>query len=155
MRLLTWNIRGGLGMDGRRSIERVSEVIKDTGAEIVCLQEVHQRLPWSGFQNQPADLERLLGMKVIFGGNYGLQGSRFGNALLTGLPVVSWRNIRLPNSRERRRRGMFLERRGLLEVVVSLPSGPLALFTTHWSLDAEDRMESAVIVSERIRASEE
>ena len=45
MRVMTYNIRGGLGMDGHRSIERIGAVVRDAGADVVGLQEVHQRLP--------------------------------------------------------------------------------------------------------------
>jgi endonuclease/exonuclease/phosphatase family metal-dependent hydrolase len=138
-------------MDGQRSIARIAEVIRQADADIVCLQEVHQRLPWSGFQNQPGLLERMLGIRVIFGPNYGILGGRFGNAIATSHPIKRWTNTRLPNELERRRPSMFLERRGLLEVELTLPDGPLTVMCTHWSLAAEDRMESAVVVADRIR----
>jgi endonuclease/exonuclease/phosphatase family metal-dependent hydrolase len=36
-------------MDGQRSAERIADVVLAQNADIVCLQEVHQRLPQSGF----------------------------------------------------------------------------------------------------------
>src|SRR5258706_14052423 len=103
MRIITWNIQGGKGMDGRRSIKRITEVLREFSRGIICLQEVHQRLPWSWFQNQPGKLERLPGYKVVFGPAYRLGIGAYGNAVLTRLPVRSVTHYRMPNDLERKR----------------------------------------------------
>jgi endonuclease/exonuclease/phosphatase family metal-dependent hydrolase len=43
----------------------------------------------------------------------------------------------------RLRPALRLERRGVLEVVLDTVGGPLTVMTPHWSLDGEDRLESA------------
>ena len=46
-RLLTYNVHGCVGMDGQLSPERVARVIAQSGADVVCLQEVDvQRGPF-------------------------------------------------------------------------------------------------------------
>ena len=40
MRLVTWNIHGGLGRDGRRDLGRVAALLQDMKCEVAALQEV-------------------------------------------------------------------------------------------------------------------
>jgi len=151
MRLVSYNIRGGLGMDGRRSIERIAEVLRGIEADVICLQEVHRRLPLSRFQNQPNRLARLLGKRACFHNLWRGAIGGYGNALLTALPVRAVSALFLPNDEEHRRRPpLRIERRGLLEVVVQTPGGPLAVLGTHWSLEAADRERSAEEIARRI-----
>jgi len=44
MRVLSYNIRKAVGLDGRRNPERVMGVIADSGADVVILQEADRRL---------------------------------------------------------------------------------------------------------------
>ncbi|HXG24745.1 MAG TPA: endonuclease/exonuclease/phosphatase family protein [Chthonomonadales bacterium] len=152
MRLVSYNIRGGLGIDGRRSLRRIAEVLREVDAQIICLQEVHCRLPWSGFQNQLRALARWLGMPALFQNNVWLALGGFGNALLTSLPVLSLARHRLPNSGERACVRKLPERRGLLEAVLQSPQGPLTVMVTHWSLNARDRQQSAEKVAALVAA---
>lgn len=138
-------------MDGRRSITRIAEVLRELDADVICLQEVHQRLPWSWFQDQPARLKSLPDHKVIFGPDYRVGIGSFGNAVLTRLPVRSVAHYRVPNDLERKRnRISFVVKRGLMKVVVETPGGPVAVMNTHWSLIANDRMVSAIVIGVRV-----
>lgn len=140
-------------MDGRRSVERIAEVLRGIRAEVVCLQEVHQRLPFGGLQNQPDRLRRLLGGAVVFQNLWRGGAGGYGNAILTALPIRSRASHWLPNEAEHRRHLLLrTEWRGLLEVVVETVAGALAVLTTHWSLEAEDRLRSAEWVAERVRS---
>jgi endonuclease/exonuclease/phosphatase family metal-dependent hydrolase len=151
MRIISWNIQGGKGMDGRRSIARIAAVLRTLNADVVCLQEVHQRLPWSWFQNQPRRLERLPDYKVIFGPDYRVGIGSFGNAILTRLPVRSVAHYWIPNDLERKRNYIsFVVKRGLMKVVVETPGGPVAVMNTHWSLVFQDRKASAEAIAELV-----
>jgi len=147
MRLVTWNIRGGLGIDNRRSIQRVADVIRECRADIVCLQEVHQRLPQSRLWDQPRILSELLDMKGYFLPSYKMGFGGFGNMILTNLPVRSHRLHPLPNSGERRWVLLLFERRSLLCAEIETESGVVRIMTTHFSLNRFDRMKSV----ERVR----
>lgn len=154
MRIVTYNIHGGVGTDGHRTIERIAEVLRGIAADVVCLQEVHQHMPQSLFADQPRGLGRLLGGRVLFHAVSRFGIGRFGNAIITSLPVRSIGRHRLNNDRERERFAMRWERRGLLEVVLDAPSGPLRIMTTHWSLNATDRMTAASTVAEMMSGRE-
>jgi endonuclease/exonuclease/phosphatase family metal-dependent hydrolase len=141
MRVVTYNIRGGLGMDGRRCIERIAQALNEVRAEVICLQEAHRRLPWSGWEDQPQRLSHLTGMPVYFQGSWGIGGSGFGNCILTSLPVQRFHHY--PLSRKPPAMLAWTEPRSLLEMECECAGGTITLFNTHWSLAAGDRMLSA------------
>lgn len=126
-------------MDGCRSISRIADSIAPIRADIVCLQEVHQRLPWSGLADQPAQLGRLLGMKCIFqrAVNIGIGG--FGVAVLTQLPIEAVARHALPSLKERR---------GALAVRMNAREGSITVLCTHWGLDEEERCRQAERVAQ-------
>ena len=141
MRVMTYNIRGGLGMDGRRSTERIADVVLAADADIVCLQEVHQRLPQSGFIDQPHQLQHLLGLPVTFQANLRIGVGRYGLAVATRYPIGAVQNHLLPSAREQR---------GVLEVQVDTPGGPLTVFCTHFGLNGEERVKQSSRLAELV-----
>ena len=127
---MTYNIRGTKGMDNRRSAKRIADVIRESGAQIVCLQEMHQRLPYSRMVDQPKVLARSLGMNVTFGINLKMGIGNYGNAVLTNSEIVRTQNHALTSKGETR---------GALEVGLMTPDGPLTVFCTHFGLNSGER----------------
>ena len=41
VKIATYNVHKCVGIDRRRSVDRVARVIRETGAEVVALQELH------------------------------------------------------------------------------------------------------------------
>ncbi len=130
MRILTYNIRRGLGADGRKSLRRIAEVIHESGADIACLQEVEQRVR----SDQPRRLGELLEMRAEFLAALRLKFYNFGNLVLTRYPVISSTRHFLTSEREQR---------GVLEVHLETHLGPLSVFCTHWGLNADERVVQA------------
>ena len=58
MRVVTYNIRFGWGLDGRVDLERIADGVRD--ADIIALQEVERFWLRSGMTDQPAELATLL-----------------------------------------------------------------------------------------------
>ncbi len=144
MRVMTYNIRGGWGMDGRWSTERIAEVVLDQNPDIVCFQEVHQRLPQSRFVDQPGRLQKALGLPVVFQANLRLGLGGYGLALASRYPVNTVQNHLLPSVREQR---------GVLEVNLTTPTGPLTVFCTHWGLNGAERQRQAARLAELVTAA--
>lgn len=134
MRLLTYNIRGGLGMDDRRSIARIAQVIREQDVDVVCLQEVHRRLPWSGLSDQPRLLARHTGLHVVFLPNFRVGVGGYGNCILSREPVQS-RKLHLLPSRK--------EQRGAIAVDVPCRGQTFNVICTHFGLDGEERQAQA------------
>jgi endonuclease/exonuclease/phosphatase family metal-dependent hydrolase len=131
-------------MDGLRSTERIAEVVAAQDADIVCLQEVHQRLPQSGFVDQPSQLQKFLGLPVTFQANLRIGVGGYGLAVISRFPVGTVQNHLLPSVREQR---------GVLEVRLDTPNGPLALFCTHFGLNSEERIKQASRLAELVAAA--
>src|SRR5579883_2187322 len=127
MRIVTYNTRGSLGMDGKRSTSRIADVVRALSPDVVCFQEIHQKLPWSGGEDQPNLLSEALGRRFLFQRNLTFGFGGYGIGIATRAQVVLMREHRLPSGKEQR---------GALEVVLrDLPGLRSAtVLCTHWGL---------------------
>ena len=114
LRVSSYNIRHGRGMDNRIALERTAGVLRGMNPDIVGLQEVDRNVERSGRVDQPALLGNLLGMQHAFGAFMDYQGGRYGLAILSRYPIVSSREIVLPTGEEPR---------VALAARIALPSG--------------------------------
>jgi endonuclease/exonuclease/phosphatase family metal-dependent hydrolase len=87
LRVATFNIRHGRGMDGVVDLRRTADAILRTGADVVALQEVDRLTERTGGLDEPALLEELLGMAVSFWPTLELGTGHFGIALATTAEV--------------------------------------------------------------------
>ena len=125
VRVLTYNIHHGEGMDRQIDLERVAGVIRRSEADLVALQEVDRGVERSGRVDQADRLAELTGMRAIFEKNIDFQGGEYGNAVLSRLPIDSHENHYLPKSPGG-------EQRGALEVHVQVGGEELVFFGTHF-----------------------
>lgn len=104
MRLLTYNIHSGVGLDGVLDLGRIADVIESAGADVVAVQEVDRfRREQSRFEDQPGGLAQRLGMHLAYAANLddepahpGAPRAQYGTALLSRLPFESSTNTLLP-----------------------------------------------------------
>lgn len=159
MKLLSWNIQWGRGMDGRVDLARILRTIHETGDfDVICLQEVAVNfpgLPGSHGEDQVAELAAgLPGYTAIYGpatdvpdGRGGR--SRFGNAIFSRLPVGQvWRHL-LPWPAEPDAPSM---QRVLVEAVVHADIGPLRVMTTHLEYYSRRQREAQIDAIRRLHA---
>jgi len=100
---MTYNIRHGLGADGRVDIGRITEVIASYGPDIVGIQEVDVNRRRSGLVDQANELARRLGMTESFHPCVTSDDEHYGLATLSRLPVVETRHLTLPSRATLRR----------------------------------------------------
>lgn len=144
-RVVCYNIRAGLGMDGRRSIRRIADVLAPLSPDIVCLQEVDQHVPRSWLANQPKFLSARLGMQAVFQRNVHFDGGGgFGNCILARPVAQHCRCHPLPGGGETR---------GLIEVTTMTDGQQVTVFCTHLGLDSEARFVQAKKVLEIVRSA--
>ncbi len=137
MKLITWNIQWGRGLDGRVDLERIVAHAKALADfDVLNVQEVADNFPGlagNDESNQFARLAALLpGFTALPGYGVDLAGPgrrrRFGNMILTRLPVLSVRRHALPWPADPGRESMP---RVAIEATLRLPMGPVRLATTH------------------------
>lgn len=137
MKILSWNIQWGRGVDGRVDLGRTASAIRAFDADVICLQEVavnHPDLPGGAADDQPA---RLAALFPHFMATYGVGSDlpaedggrrRFGQLLLSRLPVLQVFRHLLPWPADP---GVSSMQRVAVEAVIAAPSGTIRVITTH------------------------
>jgi len=143
LKVLTYNIRHGKGMDGKVEIGRISTAIAQSGADIIFLQEVDRSLPRSGFIHQAERLAVDLGFHFAFHANFGVLVAGMGNAILCRYPLYSTWNTRLPFAGEPR---------GLLGAATVVDGRSIQLFCTHWGLTPAQRQSQSLTTIAKLKA---
>ena len=145
LRVLSYNIHHGEGVDKSLDIERIADVIKSVKPDVVALQEVDRGVTRTKGMDQPGELSKLTGMEVVFGNNIRYQGGDYGNAVLSRLPIKRRENHPLPALRNG-------EQRGVIEVELELPGSKTSLlfFATHFDYhpDEAERLASVKFIDE-------
>ena len=102
MRVVTYNIKHGRGMDGAINLERAARTLETLDADIIALQEVDDQAKRSGGVDQATWLADRLGMHAAYGAFMPFQGGRYGLAILSRHPIASHEAWRLPDGNEPR-----------------------------------------------------
>lgn len=142
LRLVTWNIHHGRGLDDKVDVARIADELRTLDADVVCLQEVDRGVRRSGGIDLTAEIARRLGMYQAFGKNIDYQGGDYGNATLSRWPIREavnhhYRMLR-PN-----------EQRGVLCVRIDVQGRPLHVLNTHIDYrpdDAERRSNASELL---------
>ena len=85
IRVATYNIHSGRGMDGRTRLERIAGVLAAVDADVVALQEVIGASPLK--PGQAAELGAALGMGWVMAPTRHVRTALFGNVVLSKFPV--------------------------------------------------------------------
>ena len=142
MKIVTYNIRFGLGLDQDFNLERIATEVD--GADIIGLQEVERFWRRSGMVDQPQVLGELLkgfywaycpafdvDASTVNGGGSVLNRRRqFGPMMLSRWPIRSARTLVLPQLPAIELISMTT---GALECVIETPQGPLRVYSLHLS----------------------
>jgi endonuclease/exonuclease/phosphatase family metal-dependent hydrolase len=139
LRVLTYNIHHGEGTDGNIDLGRTAAVIRGADADLIALQEVDRDAVRTGTIDQLSELERLTGMRGVFGKAMDFQGGAYGVAILSRLPITSSENQQLPGAPGR-------EPRTALSVDVATRSGLRVHFTsTHLDQGRDSESRAAQV----------
>jgi endonuclease/exonuclease/phosphatase family metal-dependent hydrolase len=128
LRVLTYNIHHGEGLDGQFDFVRLANIISGARPDLVALQEVDSRTERAGGVDELAELGRLTGMYAAFGQAMDFQGGSYGVAVLSRWPMLTAENHPLPGSPDR-------EPRTSLTVTVNIGESGLRLQFTSTHLD--------------------
>jgi endonuclease/exonuclease/phosphatase family metal-dependent hydrolase len=134
LRVMSYNIHVGVGMDKKLDLARVAEVIRRSRADIVGLQEVDRGVERTGRVDEVRELARLTGMDYAFAHNLDYQGGQYGVAVLSRFPILAIDHRRYMNRRER-------ERRGFIRVEIEVNGRRINFVTTHLDYQFADGRE--------------
>jgi endonuclease/exonuclease/phosphatase family metal-dependent hydrolase len=79
LRVATYNIRSCEGLDGHYRCDRIADILRRTGADVIALEEVRAE--------QAAEIAQRLGFNVFFGHADTVHGYDFGNAILSRFAI--------------------------------------------------------------------
>ena len=142
MKVVTYNIRYGLGLDQRYDLERIANAV--SGADIVALQEVERFWRRSGMTDQPEVLGKLLNdyYWVYYpafdvdastrrsGGVIFNRRRQFGPMLMSRWAILSSRLIQLPMLNTHNHFNMCT---GAIEAIILTPLGAVCVYVLHLS----------------------
>lgn len=133
VKLMSYNVRNGIGIDGTKSVDRIARVIKAQSPEIVAVQELDSVTGRSGGRYVLGELAAASGMKATYAPAIDYDGGKYGIGILSKEQPLRVSRHSLPGREEAR-----------ALVVVELPDYIFAC--THLSLTREDRLASVAII---------
>lgn len=136
LRVMTYNVHSCIGMDGKLSMERIARVIARYKPDIVALQELDVGRQRTGGVDQAAIIAEYLQMKFHFHPTIHLEEERYGDAILTHLPMRLVKAERLPEPSSKPLR----EARGALWVTIEVDGVEVQVINTHFGLSPAERM---------------
>ncbi|HEY3042126.1 MAG TPA: endonuclease/exonuclease/phosphatase family protein [Pyrinomonadaceae bacterium] len=131
LRVMTYNIHVGVGMDKQLDLQRIAEVINGQHPDLVGLQEVDRGVNRTEGKDEIAELAKLTSMNYAFAHNLDYQGGQYGVAILSRFPIGAIDHRKFENRRE-------AERRGMIRVEVHLGVKTINFVTTHLDYQFED-----------------
>jgi endonuclease/exonuclease/phosphatase family metal-dependent hydrolase len=148
IKVVTYNIQFGIGLDGAYDLERIVDAVRD--ADVIAFQEVTRGFMRNQGRDMVAEIEALLldrftvhhmpadidfGSRVADGRAVQTR-FQFGNMVVSRWPILSSRGHLLPRSA---RTSSLNLQRGALEALIDTPNGPIRFYSVH--LDHIDRDE--------------
>jgi endonuclease/exonuclease/phosphatase family metal-dependent hydrolase len=126
MRVMTYNVHGCMGRDGKISPNRIAGIIARHDPDIIALQE----LDTYSQIHQAEVIAKKLAMTFHFHPSFSVKRGQHGNAVLSKFPIKLVRSGVLPKLP----RALFLEPRGALWVEIDVNGCKVQVLNTHLSL---------------------
>jgi endonuclease/exonuclease/phosphatase family metal-dependent hydrolase len=124
LRVMTYNIHVGVGMDQKLDLGRIADVINHERVDLVGLQEVDRGVRRTQGLDEIVELAKLTRMNYAFAHNLDYQGGEYGVGILSRFPIGTIDHRKFENRRES-------ERRGMLRIEVELAGRLVNFVTTH------------------------
>ena len=147
LRVTTFNIQHGSNYNLPGDVidlPLMAQTAASTGASVYGFNEVRRN---SGedpaFPDIPAILGGLLGGDVVFGRAISLgEGKDYGNALVSKLPIETYKIVPIPDPATRSG-DLYYETRSVIHAKVNCRGKMLTVLSTHFGLNADERRSAA------------
>lgn len=134
LRIMSYNIHNGTGLDGQRDLERIAAVIHREDPDVVAIQEADSMTERSGSVDMMKVLGQYTGMYPVFGAAIPYQGGKYGVGILSREKPLNWYTLPLPGQGERR-------------VLLIAEFEKYVFCATHFSLTEADRLASLPLLN--------
>ncbi|MEO8433700.1 MAG: endonuclease/exonuclease/phosphatase family protein [Pyrinomonadaceae bacterium] len=131
LRVMTYNIHVGIGMDKKLNLQRIADVINHEHPDLAGLQEVDRGVQRTQRIDEIAEIARLTQMEYAFAYNLQFQGGQYGVAILSRFPIKVIDHWRFANVREK-------ERRGMIRAEIEVHGQTINFVTTHLDYQYQD-----------------
>jgi endonuclease/exonuclease/phosphatase family metal-dependent hydrolase len=135
VRVMTWNIHGGVGTDGRFALSRITETIARLAPDVVALQEVDSRNCGAGERSAFEILREAIGAHGIEAKSISTADGDYGQMVVSRWPLgtTDVHDITVADREPRR----------AIETEVCAPAGRFRLVATHFGLNFAERRTQA------------
>lgn len=138
VRILTYNVRNGRGMDEKTDYERVADVINSIHPEVAALQELDSITTRSNGVDVLKAIAEKCGMNYFYGASIPYRGGKYGIGILSEDVPSNTSFLPLPGREEKR---------GLLMAEFK----DYIFFCSHFSLTEADRIASVQLISQKAK----
>lgn len=146
LKVMSYNIHHGKGVDGQQDLERIALVIENSNIDLAGIQEVDvHNSERSNWVDQAEWLSQRLNMHYAFGANKDFDpdnpaGKRkqYGTLILSRFPIQKSTNHVLPQVIDPT---VWNETRGVLEVDIEVDGQRIRVLNTHLGLSQKERFE--------------
>ena len=140
LRLMSYNVHIAKGLDEKRDVQRIANVILDAAPDVVAIQEVDSMTP-RNFSHQLGELAMRTRMHAIFAPTVHTGIGRYGIGVLSRERPIRVKRVALPGREEKRR-------------LLIAEFEEYFFCCSHLSLNHEDRMSSLAIINKYAEQSE-
>lgn len=137
LRIMSYNVRHGVGMDEKLDLKRTADVIAGNNPDIVAVQEVDSATQRSKGLYTLGELARTTQMYPVFSLAITFDGGKYGQGILSKEKPLSYRIVPLPGKEEKR-----------TLLITEFPD--FVFCSTHLSLTPADRLASLDIIKKEI-----
>jgi endonuclease/exonuclease/phosphatase family metal-dependent hydrolase len=135
VRVMTWNIHGGVGTDRRFDLGRVVETISQHHPDVVALQEVDSRRMVAPSRSPFAVLREAVGDHGIEAKSITTADGEYGQMVVSRWPFSSTQVHDITHAKREPRRA--------IEVEIAAPGGTFRLVAAHFGLSLSERRRQA------------
>lgn len=136
LRIMSYNIHNGIGMDGKVDYARIANVISDVNPDVVALQELDSITHRSPV-NVLEEIASVTGMNYVFGPAISYGGGKYGIGVMSKEKPLNVRNVSLPGREEAR-------------TLLVVEFEKYIFLATHFSLTAADQIKSIEVILKEV-----